>query len=235
MRKGALALIFAVCAAATAAAQTVPSDSRFSVGVSGGLGTGHHAGAALGGAFSVRLTPRVDTEFEATYADRGPGVEALIFEGRAQVALLPRNARVVPHVTFGAAAYRAQFDMGGRAMFGQFSQMGGARFTPAQGGMMYGAQGAYRGSMWAGAPNGPMNLSQVPMFYAQRIGNVQMNADGRYASRRFTDPAAVFGGGLTFNATKHLYVMPEARALVVIGDGDTYTVGLVGVRMGVRF
>ena len=87
MRNGVLALVFAACAASTAAAQTGP-DSRFSVGVAGGLGTGHHAGAALGGAFSVRLTPRVDTEFEATYADRGPGVEALIFEGRAQVALL---------------------------------------------------------------------------------------------------------------------------------------------------
>jgi hypothetical protein len=62
-----------------------------------------------------------------------------------------------------------------------------------------------------------------------------VTTDGRLPARRFTDPAAVFGGGVTFNATRHLYVRPEARALVVIRDGDTYTVGLVGVRMGVRF
>jgi hypothetical protein len=53
MRKGALALIFVISAASAAAAQTV-SDSRFSAGVTGGLGTGHHAGAALGGATPYR-------------------------------------------------------------------------------------------------------------------------------------------------------------------------------------
>jgi hypothetical protein len=137
---------------------------------------------------------------------------------------------------FGAAAYRARFAMGGREMFGQFSQMAGGRFSAMPYGGMPGPQsGAYRGSMWTAGTYGPVNMPQIPMFYAQRMGNVQLGADGWMSSRSFTDPAVVFGGGVTFNATRSLYVRPEARALMVVGDGDTYTVGFVTLRMGFRF
>lgn len=239
MTRGVLALAIVLTTAVSAAAQT-GAETRFTVGVTGGLGTGHRSGGALGASFGLTLTPRVATEFEATYADRGPGVDAYIFEGRVQVALAPRDSRLVPQVVIGAAAYRASFNMGHRDMFGQFAGMPGAQY-----GMMTGGQPYHGGpgSMWGPqpgtrpdwAPQSPLNVPQIPMFYARRMGVVDATADGRLATRRFTDPAAVFGGGLTFNATKHIYLRPEARALLVIGDGDTYTIGFFGAKVGFRF
>ncbi|HSL24559.1 MAG TPA: hypothetical protein VK886_23685 [Vicinamibacterales bacterium] len=237
MRKGVLALAIVLTTAVSAAAQA-GADPRFSVGLTGGLGTGDRAGGALGASFSLALTPRVAAELEATYADRGPGVDAYVFEGRVQIALTPRDSRFVPQVVFGAAAYRANFNMGHRELFGQVAGMPWRQY-----GMMNGRPyGAGPGSMWGPlsgtrpewAPQVPLNLTQIPPFYARRMGLVDP-ADAALTTRRFTDPAAVFGGGVTFNATKHIYVRPEARALLVIGDGDTYTIGFFGAKVGFTF
>lgn len=239
MRRMALAAMFVSLATASAGAQSI-SDSRFSVGLTGGLATGtHQSGGALGAALSVKVTPRVDAEVETTYADRGPGMDALAFEGRMQIALLPRRARVVPQITVGAGAYRASFDLNDRMMFGQFSQMGGTGFTPyvgQYGGMMGGNAGyGWRGSMWTGTAGAPFNIPQMPMFYARRMGNITIPASGMMGGRSFTDPAAIFGGGVTLNASERIYVRPEARALMVFGDGDTYTLGFFTLRVGFRF
>lgn len=246
MRTISLAMVFLVSVVAAASAQA-PADQRFSVGLTGGLATGtHQSGAALGAALSAKMTPRLDAELETTYADRGPGMDALAFEGRLQIALMPRTGRVVPQITVGAGAYHASFDLNDRMMFGQFSQMRGVSFSPysgVSGGMMgsgpYGGMwgGSYgsRGSVWIGSNGTPFNMPQMPMFYARRMGDVSIPASGMMARRSFTDPAAIFGGGVTLNASDRIYVRPEARALMVFGGGDTYTLGFFTLRVGFRF
>lgn len=236
-------------AAATATAQPA-SDPRFAVTVNGGVGMGENrTGGALGASVGVALSSRVAGEFETVFADRGPGVTALSFEGRMQISLMPPGARLVPQVVVGAGAYRSQFDFDNRQMFGAYGQMSPQQFGAAMGmpgavpfaGTTWRAGQAgsgYHGSMWTVVNQSgvtvPVNMPQIPMFYAQRMGTMGFGYNGQ-GSRTFTDPALVFGGGLTYNATEHLFIRPEARALMVIAQGDTYTVGFVTARVGVRF
>lgn len=232
MRRCALAFLGVFVFATAAAAQPAP-DSRFSVSVAGGLGTGHQAGGALGASFAVAVNSRLDAQFETTYADRGPGVEAYSFEGRLHVALAPRTARFVPHVIAGGGAYRTEFNMAHGGMFGRFDDMPGVQF-----GMQRGTYG--HGSMWGtfGWPQTttPVPMPHIPSFYGQRMGLITPGVFGTQGGvRRFTDPAAVFGGGLTFNASPRIYLRPEARALTVFANGDTYTVGFFTLGVGVRF
>ena len=40
------------------------------------------------------------------------------------------------------------------------------------------------------------------------------------------DPVVDVGGGARFNVTKRLMVRPDARALIVLADGEAHTVGV---------
>jgi hypothetical protein len=60
-------------------------------------------------------------------------------------------------------------------------------------------------------------------------------AGGAWGTRRFTDPAVGFGGGLRFSVNQHLMVRPDARALVVFAAGETHTLGVFGIQLGYRF
>jgi hypothetical protein len=51
----------------------------------------------------------------------------------------------------------------------------------------------------------------------------------------FTDTAARFGGGLDMSLGRNITLRPEASALVVWDGGRTYTMALVGVRLGYHF
>ena len=60
-------------------------------------------------------------------------------------------------------------------------------------------------------------------------------ADGRWGMRSFTDPALSLGGGVRLDVSARLYVRPDARALIVIANGSTHTVGVFSLGIGYRF
>ena len=68
-----------------------------------------------------------------------------------------------------------------------------------------------------------------------RLGPLTVPAGGNWGTRTFTDPALTVGGGVRLDLGSHLSVRPDARALVVIGGGDTYTVGMFSFNIGYRF
>jgi hypothetical protein len=179
--------------------------------------------------------------------DRGPGAEALDVNVSLLVNLLT-DRRANPYVAVGGGIYRASFDLDNRRFLGMMGSLPtGAQIVPTGGGwgMMGGAPGGYSGGAgwmmdnfrWNDATwSGPHYTSgQMPMFYANRLGAMMVPADGRWGERTFTDPALTFGGGVRLDVTRSLYVRPDVRALMVVADGDTFTVGTFSVGLGYRF
>lgn len=132
---------------------------------------------------------------------------------------------MVPFLALGDGIYHMAVDMDRPGMFGRY----GWRDGP---GMM--------GSMWYGPDpmvgTGPLSWpDHVPQFYARRLGNVAPPLDGRWLMRSFTDPMVAVGGGVRMDLGQRFFVRPDARALMVFGDGDTATVGTFSIGQGVRF
>lgn len=72
-------------------------------------------------------------------------------------------------------------------------------------------------------------------FYADRLGRMRAPANGRWGMHGFADPALSLGGGVRLDVSPRFYVRPDARALIVIANGASYTVGVVTVGVGYRF
>lgn len=212
-----------------------------SVSFIGGLSAGSSdAGAALGGTVAFDLADRVAVEMFGAYLDRGAGASAVAANLSLLVGLLPADRSAVPYVAVGGGVYRASFDLNSRHFFGGM----GSQFAPGTmmvplGGMQgYGmSQGPYSGPpTWQGPWSGSTYAgSHMPDFYAQRMGVLTVPADSRWGERHFTDPVLSFGGGVRLDLTPHLSVRPDARVLVVVGDGDAYTIGTFGFNLGYRF
>jgi hypothetical protein len=90
----------------------------------------------------------------------------------------------------------------------------------------------WNGAGWTGPT---YQGNQMPMFYASRLGQMMVPANGVWGRRSFTDPALALGGGVRIDLSDKVYVRPDARALLVVGGGDTYTIGSVSVGVGYRF
>lgn len=228
-----------------ALAQTSPAaaqpEPRASVSFNGGLAAGSHdTGAALGGTVTFQLTDRLAIEGTGGYLDRGPGSDAVALNANLLITLTRSDAKAVPYAAIGGGLYRASFDLGHRGLFGAMGSpyAPGTQLIPIQRvhgfGMM---QGPYAGpSVWTGPWTGPMfTPGQMPAFYINRLGPMAVPANGNWGLRTFTDPAITLGGGIRFDVTPHFFVRPDARALVIVGDGDTYTVGVFSFNLGYRF
>jgi hypothetical protein len=198
-----------------------PASVVFVTGVSTGAS---ETGPLLGAAFSVGLTPRLTFEVQGAWLDRGPGAMGGVGFGSLLVNLVDPDRAFVPFAAVGGGIYHASFDMGRHGMFGRFSWMDG----PGMGATWYGP-----GAM-AGA--GPLPWpDHVPQFYARRLGSVTPPLDGRWPTRSFTDPMVAVGGGARIDLGRRFFLRPDARALVVFGDGDTQTIGMLNVGLGIRF
>lgn len=236
-----------VLASAQQASSVSPSDGPFSLGLVGGLSAGSgNGGGAIGGTIAGALSDRLSLEGRGVYMDRGPGAEALDINVSLLVSLLT-NRRAIPYVAVGGGIYRASFDLDNRRFLGMTGNLpAGAQIVPTAGGWgMMGAPGSYSGgagwmmdnfrwndAMWSG-PH--YTSGQMPMFYANRLGAMMAPPDGHWGKRAFTDPALTFGGGVRLDLTKSLSVRPDVRALMVVADGDTFTVGTFSVGLGYRF
>jgi hypothetical protein len=86
----------------------------------------------------------------------------------------------------------------------------------------------------AGANRATYDLSQnnVPEFYRNRANEVGA-VEGAHKS--FLDPAIVFGGGISFFATRHISLRPEVEVMTVWNAGKTYTTTSAAVRFAYHF
>lgn len=222
-----IAVIISIPAAAANAQVTT------SLAIAPGVATGSSdTGVALVGALAVDLTDRVTVEGTVGMADRGPGAGAMSAVGSLLLNVLPSGYRAVPYIAIGGGLYRAMFDLNHQRFFG------GMGTTYAPGTIMTPLTGRHGFGMMGGSLNqtlGTFYPGQMPAFYAQRMGVMSVPANNGWGMRGFTDPAVSIGGGVTIGLTEHLWLRPDARALVVFGNGDNYTVAVVTVGLGYRF
>jgi len=225
----------------TAFAQSRPMRERGPVSVvfDGGLAAGSGgAGPAVGGRLTFDLSDRVAIEGAGTWAGRGSGADAGSVTASLLINLTRADRKTVPYAAIGAGWYRAMFGMGDRRFFGMMgSQYAGTQLVPVAGMHGVGMMQGYTGSgMWTEPWSGPTwDVSQMPMFYLQRMGTMQVPSEGRWGMHTFGDPAVSVGGGVRIDVSERVYVRPEFRALVALADGRSSTTGMFTVGIGYRF
>lgn len=231
--------LLAVFLAAPAGAESpqAPEAPRTVASLQAGFSSGSMGshGASLGGAIVTDLGSRL--ALEATGAHHGQGMGADSFSASASLHLLlrPRSERAVPYLTVGGGVYRASFDMGNARFSGP---MRGGSANGARSGMTGSGYGQY-GMMGAGYPAagpGAWSYGSMPMFYGSRMGATAFGPDGRpFGHRSFTDPAVSAGAGLRIGLGSNAVLRPDARALIVLANGDSRTVGVFTVNVGYAF
>jgi hypothetical protein len=247
---GTLAVAVAM-SAGQVSAQTSPAPvagGKTTIGVVGGLSTGAGSGAALGGSFTIGLNDHLAIEGTGSYLTRGSGADALSLNLGLLVSLLPPGREAIPYAAIGGGLYHASFDLGNNRFFGMMGSQypPGTRMVPLQGmggyGMMGGGYYGQSGMMGSWNPStqgawpGPTFTSgQMPMFYANRLGPMTVPQNGMWGMRSFTDPAMTFGGGVRLDLSRRLSVRPDARARVVFGGGESYTIGVFSFNVAYRF
>jgi hypothetical protein len=179
------------------------------------LGLGASVGESASGAafrFGLEraLTNRVRLELAGAYLDRGLGAQAWNAFVGARLDLADAGEKVRPFFAAGAGLYRASFEW-------------------------YGAGGPEGpGPGWPAAAAVTCPYGNMPRFYARRMG--ELPPGGRWPQRPgFTDPMVVLGGGVRWDVSARLFVVPEVRALLVTGDGDTLSLGVFTLNVGYRF
>lgn len=210
-----------------------------SVVFDGGLAAGSlGAGPAVGGRLTFDLNDRVAIEGAGAWASRGSGADAGSVSASLLVNLTRADRKAVPYAAVGVGLYRAMFDMGDRRFFGEMaSQYAGSQLVPVAGMHGVGMMRGYTGSgTWTKPWSGPTwDVSQMPMFYLQRMGTMQVPADGRWGMHTFGDPAMSVGGGVRIDVTGRVYVRAEVRALMAFAGGRSNTTALITMGIGYRF
>jgi hypothetical protein len=223
-----VALALTVALAGPAGAQPVPPvlDRPASIGLQGGFSAGSgDAGGSIGLTLAFDATDRIGAEVRGIGMRRGSG--SMGFEATGTMLFTIANGpKASPYAAIGGGVYHAGFDMDNAAMFGAL----GSQFGP--GTMMVPVRGTSSFMMGSGTA---FNGSQMPAFYANRLGQMAVPANGRWGMRSFTDPALTVGGGIRFDVTRRFYVRPDVRALVVFGDGDRLTLTTMTFALGYRF
>lgn len=242
MRRFASSLVFvAVVVAVGTPAVFAQSEPRAAVSVVAGIGSGSSdTGVALGGALLVDLHDRVSVEGQGVYLGRGKGADALNAGGAVLINLLPSSDPLVPYAAIGAGVYHASFDLNDPRFLGPVGPQFGAGSTvcPAPGSGMGAGPGPGFGSGTGTCPAavaGYWGVGAMPNFYGRRLGPLAVPRGGAWESRAFTDPALTIGGGFRFNVSDRLMVRPDVRALVVLAEGETHTLGVFVVHVGYRF
>ena len=213
----------------TSASAQVRTNLAIAPGVAAGSSD---TGAAVTGAIAFDLSDRATVEGTVGMAGRGPGADGMYAGGALLLHLLP-SARAVPYVAVGGGVYHAQFDLNHQRFFGGMGSTyaPGTIMTPlGPGGHGFGMMG---GSTTPAT--GTFYPGQMPAFYAQRMGTLSVPVNNTWGMRGFTDPALSIGGGITVAVTDHVFLRPDARALLVFGNGDRYSIGILTMGVGYRF
>jgi hypothetical protein len=179
----------------------------------GGLSVGSSdTGGALGGAFTFDVSDRLGLEVSGGYLDRGPGIDAWTVSGSLLVFLRSADEDVVPFLAAGGGLYRSTFDFGH------------PRFA-----------GAWDAASWMPALHGPMSASVYGSMWGGSRGSMWHGSPGPEGHMSSTDPVFPLGGGVRWNVNDRLSLRADGRALVVAAEGETFTVGLFTVGVGLRF
>lgn len=217
----------------------IPGPGPVSVVFEGGLAAGSPgAGPAIGARLAFDLNDRLAIETAGSWAGRGGGTDTVSLNASLLVGLTRGHRKAMPYAALGAGFYRATFHMGDSRFFGRMGpQHAGTQLVPVVGMHGVGIMEGYAGSgTWTEPWSGPTwDLGEMPMFYLQRMGVMQVPSDGRWGMRTFGDPALSVGGGVRMNVTERVFVRPEVRALVAFADGRSLTTGLFTVGLGYRF
>lgn len=239
----ALILLAAVPLAAQPPAQSpdVARASRpVSAGLLGGVSAGSgDAGASAGALLTFDATDRVAVEARSVFLQRGSGTHGLELTGAALMSIAA-GRRAAPYIAVGGGLYRASFALGDdRLLGGMGSQFpSGTQFVPVRGmgfGMMTGGT-TFTGSASMDTWTGPtFTASQMPAFYANRLGQMAIPSNGRWMMRSFTDPVVTIGGGIRITVTDRVYLKPDVRALLVFAGGDRMVLTNMVVGVGYRF
>jgi hypothetical protein len=222
-------------------AQThTPGESHpISVLFDGGFAAGSPgSGPAIGARLTWDVTPRLALELAGAWAGRGGGTDTGTLAAQALVNLTDTERKMVPYAAIGGGWYGAMFDMDDRRYFGAMgAEYAGMHVVPLPGMHGVGMLSGYPGAPgWAGPWSGPVwDVSGMPMFYLERMGIMQVPADGRWGRHMFGDPALAAGGGVRVAVSERVYVRPEVRALVAFSGGRSFTTTLVTFGIGYRF
>lgn len=237
-RTGMAAIAAALLLAAPSLAQTPetagPGGTIAFLG--GGAATTSTAGPLAGATVVYDINERWSVEGQGAWLGRGSGADAFSLTGSVLVNLLPLGRRVVPYAAAGGGLYRASFDLGHARLMGAIAgSVGpGNEFCPSPGtGYMRGPGNGFGDCTAPGA--GFWGVGEMPGFYGRRLGMMVVPAGGGWSTRSFTDPTVSVGGGVRLNLASHLELRPDARAIVVLDGGSSYTVGVFGVNIGYRF
>ncbi len=217
-------LVTLVLSAGPVSAQVAPppssSTSPVSIAVSGGLSAASRGnGAAAGLQLTFDLTDRLVLEAEGAHLGRGASAGGMSGTVSLLVNLLPGGGKTVPYLAVGGGLYGASFDMDDERYFGRTSIAGMGGF-----GMMGQTSGS---SMFSS--------SHMPAFYSNRLGQMTNPGNGRWGMQSFSDPAISLGAGVRLELSPRFFVRPDARVLVVIANGTSYTVGVMTIGFGYRF
>lgn len=224
-----LAIVAIACLflATSAGAQQVSGESHtVVVGALGGLSVGSSdAGPALGATLTIDLGHRLGLEGRGVFFGNAHGNEGFELSGALLVDLVEASRRTVPYIAVGGGLYHARLDLDDRRVFGGMTSEfpAGTWLVPQAGGF---------GMMGGGST---VAVGHMSSFYANRLGAMQVPANGMWGMRRFTDPAMSLGGGLRLDVGEHLSLRPDLRVHLVMRNGDTTTVGTFSLGFGYRF
>lgn len=228
-------LVTLVLSAGPASAQGASHHSSLtspvSIAVSGGLSAASRGnGVAAGMQLTLDLSDRLVLEAEGSHLGRGHWAGGMSGTVSLLVNLLPGGGKTVPYLAMGGGLYGASFDLDNERHFGRLSgeYPGGTRMLPIAGMGGFAMMGQSSGSSMF-SPN------HMPAFYVDRLGQMTVPGNGRWGMRSFADPAISMGAGVRLELTPRFFVRPDARALVVIANGSSHTVGVMTIGFGYRF
>jgi len=196
--------------------------------------------AMVGASLTYALTERLAVEAEAVYFSTshlastwGLALDALVAVGRDGW-----SGHAVPYAVAGIGFERATIRLSGSRLLGAIPPgvSPGSRFGPTSGpaGPRHGGAGPLPGCpAEPGVP--PWGVGDLPDFYARRLGVLVVPEDGRWPTRRFTDPVVTLGGGVRVGGTGGLFLQPEARLWLALSGDDADATGLFGLTVGYRF
>jgi hypothetical protein len=235
MRAFASSLVFMTAVTVGVPAAFAQPEPRGAVSASIGVGSGSSdTGVAVGGALLFDVHERLSVEGQGIYLGRGKGADAFTAGGAVLINLLPASESIVPYAATGGGVYHVSFDLANPRFLGAVGGQFGAGTTvcPAPGrGLGFGPGfGAGTGGCSATGV-GYWGVGTLPNFYARRLGPLVVPPSGGWETRTFTDPVVAIGGGVRFNVSERVMIRPDARALVVVGDGHTHTLGVFVVRV----
>jgi len=201
---------------ASLAAQTPPAPGPVAVSVLGGVTSGGvSTGGTIGGTFTFDVSDRLSIETTGAYLDRGRGADGLYGNAGLLVNLLPAGGKAVPYAAIGGGVYSVNYDLDNPHIMDQIESAVSAGL---------GSMAGFRG------------FGQMPAMYAERLRSmIWPPPHGGWGRQSFTDPAMTLGGGVRLDLSPHLSLRPDARAVVVFGDGRSSTLGMFSLNVGYRF